>query len=176
MIGLSSGIVLLSDYHGSWPDHFARERDRLAAALGPNAVEIAHIGSTAMPGAAAKPIIDIMLGTSSRDAGPSLVPAMQRLGYRALGEFGIAGRQFLKLGEPTTHHVHMVARGSDFWNLNILFRDWMIAHPDTLEAYVTLKRDLARRHAGNRDAYTSGKDAFIKRVLHDAGWRGGFAG
>lgn len=176
MIGVPSGRVTLAAYNPEWPAFFEVERRRLADALGPRAVEIAHIGSTAIPGADAKPLIDIMLGVPSRAAAAEIVPNLEALGYLALGEFGIAGRQFLKRGEPTTHHIHAVAHGSDFWRLNLLFRDFMRNTPDALAAYIVLKRVLAQRFADNRDEYTKGKDAFIKQALHDAGWRGGFEG
>lgn len=175
MLGLPPGTVTLSEYDPQWPEHFRRESERLIQTTGgPDGPikDIAHIGSTSVPGMIAKPMIDMMVGLRTLADVSALVPILQGLGYEYKGEFGIPDRHFFTLGDPTTHHVHMVHHGGPFWRLNVLFRDHLRNHPDEARAYEALKRGLAAKFANNREAYTKGKDAFIRSMLHRAGWAG----
>lgn len=177
MLGLIPGTVTLCDYDPQWPQDYRREADRLLDATasrdgaGP-IKEVAHIGSTSIPGMMAKPMIDMMVGLHTLADVPALIPTLTQLGYEYKGEFGIPDRHFFTLGNPTTHHVHMVFHGGPFWRLNILFRDHLRDHPHEAAAYVALKRELAAKFSNNRESYTKGKDAFIRAMLHRAGWRG----
>lgn len=179
MLGLIPGTVTLCDYDPQWPEDYRREAERLSNATGgpPGASgarikEIAHIGSTSVPGMMAKPMIDMMVGLHTLADVPDLIPILTALGYEYKGEFGIPDRHFFTLGNPTTHHVHMVYHGGPFWRLNLLFRDHLRQNPHEASAYVALKRELAAKYANNRESYTKGKDAFIRSMLHRAGWRG----
>lgn len=172
MLGLTPGTVALIDYDPKWPGYFQAEADRLCAALGESVKEIAHIGSTAVPGMIAKPMIDMMVGLHTLADVPGILPVMEQLGYQYKGEFGIPDRHFFTLGDPTTHHVHMVFHDGPFWRLNVLFRDHLRNNQDEARAYETLKRELAAKFANNREAYTKGKDTFIKAMLQRAGWQG----
>jgi GrpB-like predicted nucleotidyltransferase (UPF0157 family) len=171
MLGVPRGRVLLTEYSERWPEEFTRERRRLDEALGELAVDIIHIGSTAVEGLVAKPIIDITVGLRAYEDWPAMVAPMQALGYQALGEFGLVGRQFFLLGNPTTHHVHACVHNGAFWNQTILFHRVLESRPQVRDAYAQLKRELARRHADNREAYTQGKGEFIMEALREAGWR-----
>lgn len=175
MLGLSPGTVALCEYDPQWPEHFNRESQRLydstAGTPGP-IKEIVHIGSTSVPGMLAKPMIDMMVGLCTLADVAALIPSLQSLGYEYKGEFGIPDRHFFTLGDPTTHHVHMVLHGGPFWRLNVLFRDHLRNNPDEARAYEALKRGLAVKYANNREAYTKGKDAFIRSMLLRAGWQG----
>ncbi len=162
--------MTLAAYSPDWPEEFVRERRRLAGALGGLAREIEHIGSTAVEGLVAKPLIDVVVGLHSYDQWALSLGAMKGVGYECLGEFGIAGRQFFLRGDPTTHHVHMCEHGGRFWYQTLLFRDHIRERPEVCERYAELKRELAAQHADNREAYTTGKSEFIQRVLREAGW------
>lgn len=175
MLGLLPGTVALSEYDPQWPQHYRQEADRLSSATGGESgpiKEIAHIGSTSVPGMLAKPMIDMMVGLRTLADQPALVGVLEGLGYEYKGEFGIPDRHFFVLGNPTTHHVHMVLHGGPFWRLNMLFRDHLRNNPHEARAYEALKRELAVKFANNRESYTKGKDAFIRAMLSRAGWKG----
>lgn len=170
MLGVPQGKVRLTDYQPEWPQAYSRERDRLARALGDPVVEIEHVGSTAVVGMRAKPLIDVMIGVRSIDDHAALIPVMESLGYEYKGEFGIPGRHFFVLGDPTTHHVHMVEHGLPFWRLNLHFRDMLRADPDARDRYVAEKIRLAGEHADCREKYTAGKNDIIQALLRESGW------
>ena len=172
MLGLERGAVRLVPYHPEWPALFARERDALRRALGGLPAEIEHVGSTAVPGLSAKPILDLLAGLPDGVAdGAALAlyrAAFERAGYEYRGEYGIPGRHYFIKGEPRTHHLHVVGRASEFWRTHVLFRDQLRADAEVARAYDALKRELAERHAADREAYTEGKSEFIARVVRAA--------
>lgn len=172
MLGLAPGTVTLTDYDPRWPEYFRVEADRLRAGLGTLVKDVAHVGSTSVPGMIAKPLIDVMVGLNTLADIAAAIPIMQSLGYEYKGEFGVPDRHFFVLGDPTTHHVHMVFHGGPFWRLNCLFRDHLRDNPGEARAYETLKRELAAKFANNRESYTKGKDSFIRSMLSRAGWQG----
>ena len=157
-----------------WHDLFAEEEDRLRVAVGEYALAIEHVGSTAICGLWAKPIIDIAVAVREiADAGRCVIP-LERIGYEYRGEQGIPGRHLFGKGEPRTHHLHLVEMGSDFWRSHLLFRDYLRQHREVRERYEKLKRELAQKHEEDREAYTEGKAEFIEGVLEVA--RGSAAG
>jgi GrpB-like predicted nucleotidyltransferase (UPF0157 family) len=165
MLGLERGTVRLMPHTERWHDLFAEEEGRLRVALGEYALAIEHVGSTAICGLSAKPIIDIAVAVPEiADAGKCVMP-LEQIGYEYRGEQGIPGRHFFGKGEPRTHHVHMVEMGSDFWRDHLLFRDYLREHREIIEEYEKLKKDLAQRHKENREAYTEGKAGFIEGVI-----------
>jgi len=165
MIGLRPGTVHLSRYTAAWKAAYQRERRRLRRCFPEPDVRIEHVGSTAIPGVDAKPIIDIAIRVQSFRSLKSFVSRMIGLGYEYKGEFGLAGRHFFVNGNPVTHHVHLVRAGSEHWDRWILFRDYLRAHPEEAKRYNAVKRGLARQFANKRDAYTRAKTPFIERVL-----------
>ncbi|GIK53880.1 MAG: GrpB family protein [Planctomycetaceae bacterium] len=193
-------IVEVVPYNPRWPRAFEEERCRLLAMLAPvDVIElIEHIGSTAVPGLAAKPVLDILLGVSnpaildvSREepwnpeldkviepAGHplhvQLVRALARLGYVYRGEASIQGRLFFRkdTGLARTHHIHVALVGGAFWKDHLLFRDYLRAHPDWAKAYGELKRKMAMEHGHSRLAYTDAKDPLIQELMARAqAWR-----
>jgi GrpB-like predicted nucleotidyltransferase (UPF0157 family) len=129
------------------------------------AVRIHHIGSTAIPGIHAKPIIDILLEVDDIAPFDDRSSSIEQLGYEAMGEFGIPGRRYFRKDDPSgvrTHHLHAFQRSSAEVVRHLAFRDYMIAHPKDARAYSALKRKLARQHPENMAAYMEGKDPFIK--------------
>jgi GrpB-like predicted nucleotidyltransferase (UPF0157 family) len=160
--------VLVLPYDVRWPELFRLERDRLAGIFGERAAGIEHVGSTAVPGLAAKGIVDILLGLRPLELRRENLDAMTRLGYVYRGELGIPGRHFFQKGAPPTHHVHAVEHGSVEWLKHMHFRDHLRAHPEDAQSYAKLKRDLAARYPDDRDAYTEGKSPFVAAVLRRA--------
>jgi len=163
--------IVIVAYDPSWPDEFARESARVLRAFGALAVAAEHIGSTAIPGLSAKPIVDIMIGvTSLADARPR-TDAMAVLGYTYVPAFEaqIPERLFFQRGDPRTHHVHVVETQSAFWTRQIVFRDYLTKHPEVAHEYADLKRALALRFAEDRDGYTRAKTEFVHDVLTKAG-------
>jgi len=160
--------ILIADYDPAWPEAFARERDAIVAALGEatrGVGAIEHVGSTAVPGLAAKPVIDIMIGVHEPEDGQRCVGPIVGLGYEYLGEHGIPGRCYFRKGDPRTHHVHLVEHDSEFWLRHILFRDLLRERTDLAEQYGAIKRRLAFHHGTDRAAYTEAKSPFIEGAL-----------
>jgi GrpB-like predicted nucleotidyltransferase (UPF0157 family) len=157
-------------YDPRWPLQYQQERDRIAAALGENAVAIEHVGGTAVPGLPAKPVIDIMVGVPDIERAGQAVAGLINLGYQYVPELEsqLPERRYFRRGTPETHHVHMVAVSSDFWEEHLLFRDYLRTHPQAAEEYGKLKRGLASRFRFDRDAYRAGKLPFIDTVVDAA--------
>ena len=160
--------VVVLPYDPRWPEIFRPERDRLAGIFGERAAGIEHVGSTAVPGLAAKGIVDILLGLRPLALPPADLDAMARLGYVYRGELGIPGRHFFQKGSPPTHHVHAVEHGSVEWLKHVHFRDHLRTYPEDMQSYAKLKRELAARYPDDRDAYTEGKSPFVAAVLRKA--------
>jgi GrpB-like predicted nucleotidyltransferase (UPF0157 family) len=128
-------------------------------------LDIQHVGSTAIPGLGAKPIIDIMVAISELADVEKCIGPLATLGYEFRGEAGIPGRLFFGKGSPRTHNLHRVEGQGDFWRDLILFRDFLRTHPDEASRYYELKRRLAARFGADREAYAEGKTGFIESVL-----------
>jgi GrpB-like predicted nucleotidyltransferase (UPF0157 family) len=156
--------VEIAAYDPAWPDAFDRERTAIVAALGDLAPAIEHMGSTAVPGLGAKPIIDIMVGLRELADHARCVAPLQSLGYEHKGEYGIPNRHYFRkpVVGPRTHQVHMVEQSSDFWERQLLFRDYLLANPDEAAAYDRLKRELAPRFGTDVDGYAEAKTEFIR--------------
>jgi len=158
--------IEIVDYDPTWPSAFVDARAELEAALGPCLVDIEHIGSTAVPGLAAKPVIDILVGLRSLDDTPIVVPAIEGLGYQYVPEFEVElpDRRYFRryTNGLRTHQVHAVARTDHaWWDRHVAFRDRLRAHDEDRDAYADLKRRLAVEHRDDRAAYTDAKSAFI---------------
>jgi GrpB-like predicted nucleotidyltransferase (UPF0157 family) len=142
-----------------WRDAFEAEAARLRSILGENLVEIHHIGSTAIPGIAAKPIIDILPVVREIDHVDALAA-----GYRAWGEFGLPGRRYFTREEngKRTHDVHVYAVGNPEITRHLAFRDYMNAHPEEARAYGRLKEKMAREFPTDFEGYMDGKHVFVQ--------------
>lgn len=168
--------VTLSASDPRWGAIFRAEKARLEAGLAPYLLAVEHIGSTAVPGLAAKATIDMLAGIYLLADAPRCIPRMRALGYEYVPEFekDIPERRYFRIRAPgereaeDTFHVHMVEVGSDFWERDLLFRDFLRAHPERAAEYEALKRDLAARVGEDRIAYTDGKAAFVRKAQADA--------
>lgn len=166
--------VIIVDYNPEWATLFEQEKARLLAVAGDYIEEIQHVGSTAVPGLAAKPIIDIMIAIRGLSLVEKTVAPIESLGYGYMGEYGLPERHFFR--KPTndswsnrTHHIHMVLKGSNQWVNQFHFRDYLRAHPETRQQYEDLKRELATQFRDDRIAYTDAKQDFIFATLRLAG-------
>lgn len=163
--------VILAEYAPSWPEVFAGEAQAIRQALGDTLVAVEHVGSTAIPGLAAKPVIDILVGVTTLAAGLEAVPALEALGYDCRGENGIPGRLYFRKGAVQyrrTHHLHIFEVGHEQWTPMLAFRDYLRSHPEAARQYKDLKRELAVKFRDNRKAYTDGKADFVNTVLEKA--------
>ena len=163
--------VVIAAYDPSWPEIYAGEAQAIRQALGDVLVGVEHVGSTAIPGLAAKPIIDILAGVTSFAAGTAAIPALEGLGYDCRGENGIPGRLFFRKGLidfRRTHHLHVVELGHEQWASMLTFRDYLRSHPGDARRYEALKRELSVKYRDNRRAYTNGKADFVQAILEKA--------
>jgi GrpB-like predicted nucleotidyltransferase (UPF0157 family) len=165
MIGLERGIVILTPYTAEWERLFEEEKTLLQAAVGRYVLDIQHVGSTSIPGMVAKPILDIGIAVGNFEEAAVCVEPIEKLGYEYRGEHGIPRRHFFVKGDSTTHHVHMNEVHSLDWENQVLFRDYLIQHPGTAQAYAELKLQLCQRFPADRQAYLDEKSPFIERVL-----------
>jgi GrpB-like predicted nucleotidyltransferase (UPF0157 family) len=159
--------VEVVDYDPNWKDLFRIEKEELEKRLGPTASEVHHIGSTAVPGLAAKPVIDIMLAASFIDDLEDLKRKLSPLGYTYVPQVD-PNRFFFRKGTPRSHHLHVVRLGTWTYFSHLWFNDYLIDHAATAEEYACLKMILARRHKSDRDAYLKGKEGMIAMVLERA--------
>ncbi|MGD1994348.1 MAG: GrpB family protein [Anaerolineae bacterium] len=164
--------VIIVDYDPDWSAQYAAEADRIREVLGDRVVAVEHIGSTAVPGLGAKPIIDLVVGLRDLADAQDCIAPLERLGYEYVPqhEARMPERRYFHKGPPRgrTHHLHMVEVTSGFWKRHLLFRDYLRAHPGVAREYEALKRELAGRHGADREAYTDAKTAFIERVVDRA--------
>jgi len=169
--------IEIAPYDPAWSKLFEAEAARLHAALPADLVlGIEHIGSTAVPGLAAKPVIDILIATPSiEEARGRAVEQMTALGYAFWADNPKPDRLFFVRGLPPaphrTHHVHFTELTGEQWRRTLPFRDHLRAHPEAAARYAALKRALADAHRGEREAYTDAKGAFVREILEQAGVR-----
>ena len=170
---VSADPIVVVPYDEAWPSLYEEERARIERAIGPWVKEIEHVGSTAVSGLAAKPIIDIMVGVKSLEDSPILVEHLVGIGYEYVPEFEQVlplRRYFRKMREGRrTHQIHLVERtNAEWWDRHLLFRDYLRAYPEVAEEYARLKYELSERFGEDREAYTDAKTGFISEVVHRA--------
>ena len=167
----SKPAIRIADYDPDWPAEFEAENTRLLGQIGRWSLGIEHIGSTAVPGLAAKPVIDIMPGVRSMADAEACIEGMRRLGYEYVPEFedALPDRRYFRKGHPQERlHVHIVEIGGAFWRRHIAFRDHLRAHPERAEEYAGLKRQLAAQYPHDSLAYTDAKSEFILGIEETA--------
>lgn len=156
-------------YDPNWPTIYEAEATKIKQALGNNCIAIHHVGSTSVPGLAAKPIIDIVPVVQDIMAVDQNSHAMEALGYEAKGESGMLFRRYFpKKG----FNVHVFEQSSAEIDGYLLFRNWMREHADDREHYATLKQDLALLYPNDIYQYVFGKDAFVKNIQSKTGFNG----
>jgi GrpB-like predicted nucleotidyltransferase (UPF0157 family) len=168
MIGQQKRDLTVVAYRDAWPAEFQQEARRLRQALGDKALQIEHIGSTSVPGLAAKPIIDIAVAVASLAQARPLIPILEALGYEYKPLDTVPERLFFAREqgpEFRTHHLNLSEPDSGFWKNKLAFRDYLQAHDDLAAEYVELKHQLAAEYARTGILPTDGKTAFVARVL-----------
>lgn len=173
-LGLESKVVRVVPYDARWPALFEAEAARIAHAIaiaGLPALALEHVGSTAVPGLVAKPILDIAAGFPSGASPAAYVPILERLSYVYRGDGGLPGREFFRRGEPRSHHVHLVEREGTHWARYLGFRDALRAAPALRDDYGRLKQALAERFPRDRESYITGKTEFVEGVLRGTAGR-----
>jgi GrpB-like predicted nucleotidyltransferase (UPF0157 family) len=173
------GDVALAPYDPRWPEWFRREEAHLRACLPPELLgRIEHFGSTAVPGLAAKPIVDMLVEVTDLGAARArIAPVLEAQGYDYFwrpthGDDGPPFYAWFVKRDPgsgvRTHHLHMVeGHFTEHWD-RLLFRDYLVAHPEVAQEYARLKARLALDHPNDRVAYTRGKTEFVVRVTEQA--------
>jgi GrpB-like predicted nucleotidyltransferase (UPF0157 family) len=159
--------IELVPYDPGWPAAFERERAVLTAAIGAWVTGgIHHVGSTAVPGLAAKPTVDILVGVESLDASRACFDPLSALEYRYAPYRSEEMHWFCK-PDPSrrTHHLHLAPTDGRRYAEELAFRDRLRADPETAAAYAALKRQLAARFPEDRDGYTDAKSDFIRHAL-----------
>lgn len=161
--------VKVVSYDSAWIQLFQEEAEQIKRIFGDEVIETHHIGSTAIPGIHAKPVLDLMPVVREIHQADRYTSAMEQLGYVAMGENGIEGRRFFqKGGDERTHHVHVFAEGDDEITRHLRFRDFMRAHPLEAERYSRLKQRLAAAYPYDLSGYIEGKDSYIKDIDRQA--------
>ena len=161
--------VHLAPYDPAWPARFAAARQQLLDRFAADLPTIEHIGSTAVPGLSAKPVIDLLAAVPSMAAADAVLPRLCGAGWLTSAAYNatLPARRWLmrQAGGHRTHHLHLVVAGSPEWLDPIRFRDRLRADPALAAAYVGLKRQSVDRLGHDRDAYTNSKTAFVARAL-----------
>jgi NAD-dependent deacetylase len=154
------------DYDPDWPRRFELEADLVEDALGDAVVAVEHMGSTAVPGLAAKPVIDLSVGLRRAELFQVQITAMERLGYEYLGENGLPGRLFFRKNEAgkRIHHVHAVEHDGEHWHRHRALRDYLRAHPEEAERYAAEKRRLANQ-AATHEEYWKRKQPYVDALF-----------
>ncbi|MGH3345030.1 MAG: GrpB family protein [Carbonactinosporaceae bacterium] len=160
--GRERRAIVISDYDAAWPERFTAERDRIAAALGSLARRIAHVGSTAVPGLAAKPVVDILVAVDDVEAEDAYRPPLERAGYRL--RVREPGHRMFRTPERDVH-VHLWPVGGDDERRQLLFRDRLRASPADRESYERVKRALARREWRDMNHYADAKGTVVAEIM-----------
>lgn len=167
------GPITICDYDPTWPAQFEQERTRLQTALGSIVTTIEHVGSTAVPGLAAKPIIDVLVGVRSlSEARLRSVDALAVLGYTYMAayEAWLPGEMLFRKGPPGpwTHHAHLMEPSSPRWEELMSVRDYLRTHHDVATAYGELKRALALVFGDDIAGFRDAKRPFLQAVMAKA--------
>ena len=166
--------IVVTDYNPLWADLFEREATQIRQILGENCTAIHHIGSTAVAGLAAKPIIDIMPVVRNLKDVDRVAAEFEKAGYEYMGEFGIPGRRYLrKGGDERTHQIHIFAESNtrDI-ERHLAVRDYLKSHKNICDQYADLKKKLAQMYPHDIEKYCDGKEKFVQQMEKEAlEWR-----
>ncbi len=179
-LGIPRSKAVVVPYDPNWPVLFEEERRRILGAVGHIVAGVHHVGSTSIPGMAAKPILDIAVLLHEFEDGERCIEPLEKIGYvhKGLDDEIPGDRHFVKGHPPRescsdgevirTHVLHMYTLDSPIRRNHFAFRDYLIAHPEVAAEYARLKLILADKHPKDRESYRAGKDSFIEGVLAKA--------
>jgi GrpB-like predicted nucleotidyltransferase (UPF0157 family) len=157
--------IVIVEYDASWPERYEAEAARLSEALGDVAARLEHVGSTSVPGLAAKPVIDIQLSVQSFEPADRYADPLRRLGYEQFPDPATPEHRIFVLpkgGGPRQVNLHVCEVGSEWERRHPAFRDRLRADPVARDEYAALKRKLALEHGNDVEAYADAKGEFIK--------------
>jgi GrpB-like predicted nucleotidyltransferase (UPF0157 family) len=164
--------VRLLPHDPHWAEQASLEEARILKAIWPAIIEMHHVGSTSIPGIAAKPIIDLVGVSPNLETLEGARPGLEALGDAWHGEYGVEGRRFCILTDPHSglrkFHLHCYADGNLSIRRHLAFRDHLRARPEVAEAYQRMKQECAAKHPDDSNAYTECKDRWIKQVEAEA--------
>lgn len=162
--------INIAPYESKWATMYQEEKTKILSVIADKIVAIEHIGSTAVPDLASKPIIDIMVGTKNLDIANECIEPLKTIDYEYCPQYEVdmPERRYFHRGPnlPNKHfHLHMVAINSDFWKTHLLFRDYLRKHARARIAYQNLKEELAKKYSPDIMAYCNGKTDFIHNIV-----------
>lgn len=166
-LGVAYGSVRLADAHAHWAETYASMAARIRTVLGARCDDVEHVGSTAVPGLVAKPIIDIAVRLAPGASTREVIDVLSAAGYEYRGDKPHhGGILFVLNGLPWQRiaHIHVVEHDDQLWDRYLRFRDHLRVDPQARDTYAALKRELAARHEGDRGAYTRGKATFVEEL------------
>lgn len=157
--------VIVTPYDERWPIAFAKAAAEIRGVLESNCLNVEHIGSTAVPGLAAKPVIDLLVIVSDIEAIDRFEEDFRKLGYQAKGENGLPERRYFERGgNERTHHVHCYEQGNPEISRHLAFRDFLKANPQVAGTYGELKVKLAKQYPLDIEQYINGKQAMVQEI------------
>lgn len=176
MIGLKRGTVKLVPHNPKWAELFEEEKRLLKNTFGDTIIAIEHIGSTAIAGIPAKPIIDMNIGVESLGVARSMKEELEKLGYEHRPFVPGHTKEELKWEElyvkgpetKRTHYAHVTVYGNNYWKTHLLFRDYLRENPARAQQYAQLKEELAQKYPEDRGTYTENKEPFVNKTLEMA--------
>ena len=166
--------VVIVDYDPRWPLLFEEEKKLILETARHKVLAVEHIGSTAVRGLAAKPIIDMMAGVHGSSDADECLSLLARVGYDHVTPEPDNQEWFYCLGKgphSVGYHLHLIRYRSNHWNKHLLFRDYLRKHQDIAKQYEELKKRMAEKLGSEREAYTESKTSFIESVLAQASER-----
>ena len=167
-LGLQRGVVKLIPYDPEWAKIFDVEKNKIKSIFGEKALGIEHVEPTAIPGMDAKPILDLMVAVEQIENFSVFTSMLKTLGYEFRRDNRSDQEHVLYVKGPEddrTHYLKLTTPGSSFWREHILFRDYLIHHPEHAEEYRKLKHELLEKYSGERTNYTEDKADFIKSII-----------
>ena len=167
-IGIPENIICLKPYTVIWKWVYQIEKSRLKISLCGHVDDIQHVGSTAIPGMHAKPIIDMCLAISDYRSAMLCVHRIENLGYKYKGENGALQQHYFVKGIPASYHLYMVENGNKILENGVYFRDYLKQYSDVATNYVILKQQLALQFATDLIEYQKAKQSFVNQVIEKA--------
>jgi GrpB-like predicted nucleotidyltransferase (UPF0157 family) len=164
-LGLEKNVVRLCDHSSLWADLYREEERRITAAVGRLIADLQHIGSTAIPGIKAKPILDMMAGVAQLENALLCKAPLENIGYDYIARAGIANDHVFGKSLPRTHYLHVVEYGGAKWVNHLCFRDRLRNDPELAQAYERLKEELSRKFSDSHAKYHDAKSKFINQVV-----------
>jgi GrpB-like predicted nucleotidyltransferase (UPF0157 family) len=165
VLGLENSVVRLNDHTPLWADLYREEAERLRSAVGHLIIDLQHIGSTAIGGIKAKPILDMMAGVAQLEKALLCQAPLEAIGYDYIARAGIANDYVFGKGVARTHYLHVVEYGGGKWTDHLCFRNRLRNDPGLAQAYEELKEELSRKFSNSRAEYHDAKSKFISEVV-----------